>query len=312
MAAIGTLRTTSSYNNHYTYTGREWDPDLNLYHFRARLYDPIAGRFITRVPLGFVDGMGTYSNYFFISWTDPNGTDIKDALRAGQELYDILSSFGYVCLTENGCTHSCSIDDCLLDVKNLATRFTNALNQGGNNRPIIRWPKQDFGPSIILRKKWGEKYEGYHCYEWSNTYKRMIENFKPKCFKISMAQQKACHKCTTGNEVWGIYVHQWFEVTASCGEKERKFYLDDGFTTGGLFAHKSEETVRCYEPSDECNNGDMLTPYGQCYPPPFYCENNWKNGIPPARPDFNPGRRFIDGSYIDSNGTWRPGHGPKN
>jgi len=35
-APSGTSRSSSSYSNRYTYTGREWDPDLGLYHFRAR------------------------------------------------------------------------------------------------------------------------------------------------------------------------------------------------------------------------------------------------------------------------------------
>ncbi|MBL8888454.1 MAG: RHS repeat-associated core domain-containing protein [Planctomycetaceae bacterium] len=62
--ASGTVRTTSTYANRYTYTGREYDPDLNLYHFRARWYDPSTGGFISRDPLGYVDGMSLYRGYF--------------------------------------------------------------------------------------------------------------------------------------------------------------------------------------------------------------------------------------------------------
>jgi RHS repeat-associated protein len=62
--ASGTVRTTSTYANRYTYTGREWDPDLNLYHFRARWYDPATGGFISRDSLGYVDGMSLYRGYF--------------------------------------------------------------------------------------------------------------------------------------------------------------------------------------------------------------------------------------------------------
>ncbi|MBX3418883.1 MAG: RHS repeat protein [Pirellulaceae bacterium] len=76
MAANGTLRTTSLYNNRYTYTGREHDLDLNLYHFRARLYDPIAGRFITRDPLGYVDGKSFYRGYFGLRNFDPSGHNV--------------------------------------------------------------------------------------------------------------------------------------------------------------------------------------------------------------------------------------------
>ncbi|TWU40552.1 RHS repeat domain-containing protein [Novipirellula artificiosorum] len=44
---------TSSENNRYTYTGREYDEALGLYHYRARMYDPVAGRFCSRDPIGF-------------------------------------------------------------------------------------------------------------------------------------------------------------------------------------------------------------------------------------------------------------------
>ena len=43
----------SAENSRYTYTGREWDSELVLYHFRARMYDAVAGRFVSRDPIGF-------------------------------------------------------------------------------------------------------------------------------------------------------------------------------------------------------------------------------------------------------------------
>ncbi|WP_390895620.1 RHS repeat domain-containing protein [Stieleria tagensis] len=49
----GTARTTAAEGNRYTYTGREWDEKLALYHYRARMYDPICGRFCSRDPIGF-------------------------------------------------------------------------------------------------------------------------------------------------------------------------------------------------------------------------------------------------------------------
>jgi RHS repeat-associated protein len=48
-----TAASSSAINNRYTYTGREWDPDLSLYHYRARMYAPAAGRFCSRDPIGF-------------------------------------------------------------------------------------------------------------------------------------------------------------------------------------------------------------------------------------------------------------------
>lgn len=38
------------------YTGREWDKETGLYYYRARYYDPIEGRFISKDPIGFAGG----------------------------------------------------------------------------------------------------------------------------------------------------------------------------------------------------------------------------------------------------------------
>jgi RHS repeat-associated protein len=51
--ASGTVQTSSSNNNCYTYTGREWDSGLSFYHYRARMYDSVGGRFCSRDPIGF-------------------------------------------------------------------------------------------------------------------------------------------------------------------------------------------------------------------------------------------------------------------
>jgi RHS repeat-associated protein len=50
LAPDRTLRATSSFENRYTYTGREWDAGLSLYYFHARWLEPKAGRFIGRDP----------------------------------------------------------------------------------------------------------------------------------------------------------------------------------------------------------------------------------------------------------------------
>ena len=37
----------------YAFTGREWDPEIGLYYYRARYYDPQSARFLAEDPLGF-------------------------------------------------------------------------------------------------------------------------------------------------------------------------------------------------------------------------------------------------------------------
>jgi RHS repeat-associated protein len=40
----------------YTFTGREFDGETNLYYYRARYYDPQDGRFISKDPISFAGG----------------------------------------------------------------------------------------------------------------------------------------------------------------------------------------------------------------------------------------------------------------
>lgn len=73
----GTVISGSAEGNRYTYTGREWDADLALYHFRARLYDPEAGRFLGRDPLKYDKG-GAVLTYGYVQssplmYADPLG-----------------------------------------------------------------------------------------------------------------------------------------------------------------------------------------------------------------------------------------------
>ena len=62
----------------YTYTGREWDDAMRLYHYRARMYDPYDGRFCSRDPIGFLGG--TLGLYQYVNCTPAVGID-PDGLR---------------------------------------------------------------------------------------------------------------------------------------------------------------------------------------------------------------------------------------
>ncbi|MEZ6138560.1 MAG: RHS repeat-associated core domain-containing protein [Pirellulaceae bacterium] len=61
--ASGTLRSASTYDNRYLYTGREWDDVILMYHYRARMYDAELGRFCSKDPIGYSTQSG-YANNF--------------------------------------------------------------------------------------------------------------------------------------------------------------------------------------------------------------------------------------------------------
>ena len=57
------------------YTGREWDKETGVYYYRARYYDPMDGRYISKEPVGFKDGISIYSytKNNPINHADPSG-----------------------------------------------------------------------------------------------------------------------------------------------------------------------------------------------------------------------------------------------
>jgi RHS repeat-associated protein len=68
-ASTGTLR------NYFQYTGREFDSETGIYEYRARYYDPTAGRFLSEDPLGFKAGVDFYRYVRNqpVNFADPSG-----------------------------------------------------------------------------------------------------------------------------------------------------------------------------------------------------------------------------------------------
>ena len=72
----GTVISSSSISNRYTYTGREWDGTVGLYHFRARWMSGLTGRFLTRDPIGYKGSQWDLYEYCgarTLSKSDPTG-----------------------------------------------------------------------------------------------------------------------------------------------------------------------------------------------------------------------------------------------
>lgn len=76
--SFGQMTPSGTLAQPYTYTAREYDSESYLYYYRARYYDPKAGRFITKDPIGF--GGGDVNLYAYVqndpvNWVDPLGLD---------------------------------------------------------------------------------------------------------------------------------------------------------------------------------------------------------------------------------------------
>jgi RHS repeat-associated protein len=58
--AYGTLQAGTATPGH-AFTAREWDPESNLYYYRARYFDPRIGRFLSEDSAGQVNGPNLYA-----------------------------------------------------------------------------------------------------------------------------------------------------------------------------------------------------------------------------------------------------------
>lgn len=74
--SFGRITAQNSFKSSYTFTSREYDPQTGLYYYRARYYDPVEGRFISKDPIGFDGEDVTLYGYVQnnpINFTDPSG-----------------------------------------------------------------------------------------------------------------------------------------------------------------------------------------------------------------------------------------------
>lgn len=95
------LRATSAIENPYLFTGRRYDPETGNYYYRARMYSPWLGRFLSMDPLGFEAGDYNLYRYVFnnpVNLTDPTGEysplDLLfvgwDVIQLGQDMILLL------------------------------------------------------------------------------------------------------------------------------------------------------------------------------------------------------------------------------
>ena len=98
MSALFVDQSSSSYDWEFRYTGRREDLETGLLYFRARIYSAQLGRFISRDPLGFVDGMSLYRAYFVPGDVDPEGllsVTVDDAYDKGVKKIKSCYEFCY-------------------------------------------------------------------------------------------------------------------------------------------------------------------------------------------------------------------------
>jgi RHS repeat-associated protein len=77
-APTGAPLTNSQVNNEIGFTGYVCYPETSVNFARERVYGCAIGRFLSRDPLGYFDGVSLYGAYFIPNQLDPTGTKTED------------------------------------------------------------------------------------------------------------------------------------------------------------------------------------------------------------------------------------------
>jgi len=119
----------------FTYTGREWDKETGLYYYRARYYDPMEGRFISKDPISFKGGdvnLYGYTGNNPINFTDPSG--LRASIDPGQSGDSGTTPASYLwdpndngSLTNAYCTVASKVISICLDRASVEAALTKSL-----------------------------------------------------------------------------------------------------------------------------------------------------------------------------------------
>jgi RHS repeat-associated protein len=119
---------TGSTPNNYLYRGEQWDPDLSLYYLRARYYNPVTDRFLSRDPKpGHIAKPRTLHKYLYAS---ADGVNRIDPLGKADLVEEDLEEGEEATAEEQGEQAAAKRINCILDAAGDAFNAWGAIESG--------------------------------------------------------------------------------------------------------------------------------------------------------------------------------------
>jgi RHS repeat-associated protein len=119
---------TGSTPNNYLYRGEQWDPDLSLYYLRARYYNPVTDRFLSRDPKpGHIAKPRTLHKYLYVS---ADGVNRIDPLGKADLVEEDLEEGEEATAEEQGEQAAAKRINCILDAAGDAFNAWGAIESG--------------------------------------------------------------------------------------------------------------------------------------------------------------------------------------
>jgi RHS repeat-associated protein len=231
--------TASRFRNPYAYTGREEDAVTGNYHFRARDYLPVLGRFAQRDPAGYVEGMDLYG---YVSQAptgavDPMGLFGRRFLDAAllqwrrakvSEVYEVLKSRCKEKTWFNGCP--CEYGDCVKEAELIARTF------------VDKWFEMSYPGATRLpgERAFRQRVNGWLCYEWTIIMYSALQGLKLNCWDVFWVGVQKNDPLKPGDELGADHM---FVLVIPKSDA-----LKDGpYVPGGFFKEEKRNDPRSFD-----------------------------------------------------------------